>query len=846
MKTHSCSQKLAGNSFLFRNMLTALTLWACLPIGGLLHAASPDLQYAEPRGGQRGTEIEVKLVGNRLWDAEEIMFHQPGITWKDIKHDEKTSGRFFTVTFVVAPDAQLGEHAFRVRTKSGISYARRFWVSQFPNVLEQEPNNEFETPQEIPLNATVDAFAKPETADFYRIKAKKGQRISVEVEGLRANSIRNQVGIDPYCAILDKDRFELVSSDDTALLKQDCYVSLIAPEDGDYIVEVRDASYQGNGRYRAHIGTFPRPKAIFPAGGKAGTSMEVSLIGDVKGDYQSKVQLPSEPDENFGVFAEHEGQLPPSANKFRVVSYDNVMENEAINDNWATVTESSGSLPLAFNGILQAKTDAEGNPVPDYDYFRFTAKKGQKFRFRALAKTINSPVDPVMHVFAPKDKTITTVGGNDDADGSADSRYDFTAAADGDYWVRVYDMLQRGGEDYVYRIETEITEPALVVSMPEFTQRDNQFRKMMEVPQGGRFATVVNVTRQSVRTDVDFEVKGLPPGITVSSDRLPASVTQFPIVFEAKPDAPMGATLAELYAKSTDSETPLSGRYTQLMDYVRGNPNGTLYYTKTEDTLPVGVMEPAPFQIDIVKPDKPILRDGTMTVKVKATRKEGFTKPITVRWLWNPPGISSNSTATIPEGKDEADFNLNCNASAETRTWKVVVLAESDAGKGVVRTSSALTDLTVADHYVKMKINMASIRQGESGDMIIDVEPIRDFSGEATAKLVSLPPKSKTSETKLKNGQDKLIFKIATEEEERVGQHKNIFVQLTFNEGGKTLEQRAGMGGILRVDPKPKEPAKPAATAATSSTPAKPAPDKPLSRLEQLRLEAKEQAEAAK
>ncbi len=170
------------------------------------------------------------------------------------------------MTFVVAPDAVLGEHTFRVRARSGTTYARRFWVSQFPNVLESASNNSFETPQEVPLNVTVDGTTKTETADFFKIRAKKGQRISVEVEGLRANSFRNRVAMDPYCAILNPERFELVSSDDTPLLRQDCYVSMIAPADGEYIVEVRDAAYQSNNaRYRAHIGTFPRPSGIYPA-----------------------------------------------------------------------------------------------------------------------------------------------------------------------------------------------------------------------------------------------------------------------------------------------------------------------------------------------------------------------------------------------------------------------------------------------------------------------------------------------------------------------------------------------------------------------------------------------------
>jgi hypothetical protein len=51
------------------------------------------------------------------------------------------------------------------------------------------------------------------------------------------------------------------------------------------------------------------------------------------------------------------------------------------------------------------------------------------------------------------------------------------------------------------------------------------------------------------------------------------------------------------------------------------------------------------------------------------------------------------------------------------------------------------------------------------------------------------------------------------------------------------------MGGVLRVDPKPKAPATPKPVAEKKVV-AKTAPkEKPLSRLEQLRLEAKKAAE---
>ena len=43
----------------------------------------------------------------------------------------------------------------------------------------------------------------------YRVEAKKGQRLSVEVEGMRLG----RVLFDPYVSILDPNRFELPSID---------------------------------------------------------------------------------------------------------------------------------------------------------------------------------------------------------------------------------------------------------------------------------------------------------------------------------------------------------------------------------------------------------------------------------------------------------------------------------------------------------------------------------------------------------------------------------------------------------------------------------------------------------
>src|SRR4029079_3274906 len=86
-----------------------------------------------------------------------------------------------------------------------------------------------------------------EDVDYYAVEAKKGQRISVEIEAVRV-AIDMGAGnvFDPFIAILDSKRFELEASDDTPLLRQDGCLSIVAPADGRYVIQVRESSYQGH------------------------------------------------------------------------------------------------------------------------------------------------------------------------------------------------------------------------------------------------------------------------------------------------------------------------------------------------------------------------------------------------------------------------------------------------------------------------------------------------------------------------------------------------------------------------------------------------------------------------
>ena len=124
-------------------------------------AFTPVLNSVQPRGGQRGTEMTIRLSGDRLYDPEEILFYQPGISVIKLE-TVGDQDKAVQATVSIAPDAPLGEHLMRLRCKGGLSYLRSFWVGEYPTVMEErnkertaDLNSNFDSPQKIQINQTI-------------------------------------------------------------------------------------------------------------------------------------------------------------------------------------------------------------------------------------------------------------------------------------------------------------------------------------------------------------------------------------------------------------------------------------------------------------------------------------------------------------------------------------------------------------------------------------------------------------------------------------------------------------------------------------------------------------------
>ena len=813
------------------------------------HAVAPRLGNILPVGGQRGTELEVRFTGQRLDDTKEIIFYTPGIS---VLSMEATTNRV-KATLTLAADCRLGEHQMRLRTATGVSEVRTFWVSAFTNVSELEPNTDPAKPQQIALNTTVNGTITADDLDYFIVSAAKGQRLTAEIEAMRLGR-----GVfDPYIAILGKGGQLLSGAEDSSLGFQDGIASIIAPEEGEYLVVVRENAFGGKEdcHYRIHIGDFPRPTAVYPLAARAGETTKVKFIGDVKGDFEQEIKMPGTVQEKFGVFAEAsplsplrgEGvatdvrrdsvaavavdrvpspKAPTNAAKNVTASKDATRAPSPLNGervgergenttglpvsapspNWMRVTsfptaleaepndtrEQTGAareLPIIFNGIL--------NKPGDQDWFRFRATKGQNLQVSVFARRLRSPLDSSIQIVNAKGSPVAE---NDDGAGP-DSALNFKSEEDGEFTLLVRDQLKRGGPDFVYCAEIAAVEPGITTKIPEVARNDTQTRQSIAVPRGNRFATLMSVRRANVAGDITFHAAALPDGVKLRAETLPAKADQFPVVFEAAADAPINGLLVDFTATTTNGVT---GHFRNDIELVPG-PNNTSYYGTRVDRLLVVVTEAAPFKVRIEEPKVPLVQGGTMDLKIIIERDAGFDEPINLKSVWNPPGVTSQPDITVPKGATSVSFPLSAKPDAELREWKMAVSASAKVKDGELFVSSQLAPLTVGEPFLTATMEKAACEPGKGTNIVVKLEQKIPFEGKATIRIVGLSDKVSVSEKEITKDDKEVIFPVKVDAGCSTGSQRNLFCVVSVMKEGHVIPHNIAAGGIFRVVPPKKQ-----------------------------------------
>src|SRR6187401_3378672 len=98
-----------------RSMIAALGV---LLLVHAVQAADPVVNSMTPYGARRGEVATFTFSGSGLANVKEILFYTPGFKVKSL---EAKADNALSAVVDVAPDCELGIHAIRMRSMSGIS-----------------------------------------------------------------------------------------------------------------------------------------------------------------------------------------------------------------------------------------------------------------------------------------------------------------------------------------------------------------------------------------------------------------------------------------------------------------------------------------------------------------------------------------------------------------------------------------------------------------------------------------------------------------------------------------------------------------------------------------------------
>ena len=743
----------------------------------------------DPGGAPSGAEQQVTLTGKDFADPEELWFEEGRI---EVVSLEPVDATHVKAVLRVPADCPAGPHRFRLRTKRGLSELRTFRVGGLSQISEAEPNDTATVSDPPPSpreGRTIRGVVKGEDVDSFPVRLAAGERLSLAIDAIRLD----QEMFDPCLEIVDDRGFVIASCDDHPLMGQDAMLALTAPADGTYTVRVRESTYGGSegSLYLLHVGTFPVPHVAWPPGGRAGTETDVEWLGDPAGPFRTRLRIPGAVGQT-GLVEERpqrDGVAAVVGVPLRVSAGDPVLDAEP---NSEPGEANRLTAPGAFAGRLEREEDV--------DWVRVEAPKGSQWRVRGWGRRLGSAIDLVLGVHRD-DAKRERLTGNDDADGP-DAEVKVTTPEQGSFLVRVSDHQRRGGERFVYWLDIEPVVPQVTVSVPP-GRSNSQERLVAQVPQGNRTALVFNAARDACDDPVRLAFHNLPAGVRVVAQDVAAPLTGTVAVFESDAAAPPAVravdVAVEVRGEGADSPKRVGG-LRQVTELVFGQPNNAIYRTSVSDRLPVAVVAPAAIAVDVDPPAVPLARRGSLELRVKIRRSEGFTGKVRLGFPFKPPGIGAPATVDVDTDVSEAVYSINATADAAVGDRRVVVTAtvkDKDAPEAWV--SSLPITVRVIEPPIEIAAEKATTEQGREAKLVCRITKPGGFEGVAKVKLMGLPAKLEAPELDLKADATEIVFPIAVPTDAPPGRHDNIFCQVRVPQGEEWIVFN-GPSTQLRID----------------------------------------------
>jgi len=610
--------------------------------------AAPEISAISVRGLQIDGTTTIRVNGTGLLPEPQLVLSVP-ITKQVVKPGAKAT----QVEFEVALAGNIEPGLYNVWLASGEG------VSQ-PNVvaLDRLPQLPFAAEvASIPvaLHGTIGGSARLRTS----FAAKAGQPLLIEVEAQRLGG-----KLRPVLHVFNSDNQQLDWTLPSPILRGDARLKFTPPADGTYTIELHDLQYAAPAPnfFRLKIGSWQYADLVFPPAVQSGSRVQLTLISDGADG----------PSVTFDAST-------PSADLFRSTPWLDAKSSTGLRppvlvSQYAEVVESAPSdTPQKLPATPSAISGRFLTPG-EQDKYQVDVEPGAKLRFDVFAAQLGSPVDSILEI---QNETGGRLALNDDANGSPDSRVDYTVPANvKTVFVVVKDTNGRSGPNCMYRM---VVTPLLGSSgTSDFQLRIEQQRQT--VATGDRIVVRVIAERDGFDGQINLQFDALPEGIQVQGGTIPAGAS---------------GTLMTLHGAGLDQAhvltklrgvAEIAGRSFERIATVRTHVLGKMQpWLSGEFGVAVATPSPSGFKADwgALGSDTRFVLGGKLDLPVSATRPAGFDGPVRLTLETSQRPVMNN-------------VQIDANRTLRSETNKPIELAVDAAAQNAWNAKQA-TDKVVAD-----------------------------------------------------------------------------------------------------------------------------------------------------
>ncbi|MDG2383347.1 MAG: PPC domain-containing protein [Pirellulaceae bacterium] len=649
---------------------------AFLLLGAVGNASDlPSSSYIFPAGGQRGTNVSVRIGAHYLHGGsplrvvgsgvtaspaieqiEKIWFEGPMVV-KPLSKRAEDYPKDHAAEFFIDSNAPLGNAYWQLWTSQGATQGRRFVVGDLPEIIEEEIDGA-PVPIQVKLPITINGRIFPrEDVDVWRFAVVAGQCITCEVNAARLGS-----ELDARLEVLDPDGNRIAENDD--FLGPDPRVRFVAPVDGVYGLRIHDISFRGfqNYVYRLTVTSGPVVDHVFPLGGKLGAKTEFRLFGVGVDGPSCWLDLNGSPETQLQKFALPEGRsnsIPIAVGNFREIVEATSAKKQPI-----VVSES-----VVVNGWIDAAGEIDSWPLKGV--------AGSRILIRLDAASLGSKLDAVVRATSMNGETLIEFGST--PANFVEPRGEVQMPEEGQCMIQVRHVdSQASGTDFAYRM-TVLPQPAPDFSLKLPTDALTLFR-------GDTAKLKVAVARVGGFQDaVQLEVEGLPDGVSLEESTIAKDKSEGELSLKAAMDARIDGKAIRIFGRPVRETSGGKGQLGQgdlaaaddgsmvrlaMLPQLPGDPS--------RDSVFLAVSIQTPFKIFGDQYRSDYAACGTVHYRPYRLERNGFEGPVTIsltdRQARHLQGVKGDALI-VPPGETVFRYPIHIPMRLErNRIGRVVVM----------------------------------------------------------------------------------------------------------------------------------------------------------------------------